>query len=173
MSPSAAKLHVDDVTMTFKMRRALSPRLCPSPFPCNGASSACIGRRGAAKSTIFNVIAGLLEPTGGRVLIDGIHVHRTHSACFSVLQKIFAAAMAHRARTTSYPGNGIQRAPLRAARERALPLLRRYGLLVLNTCILPRFPADCASARRCCARSSSTPISGRAFRRALCTGNHR
>ncbi len=37
----------------------------------HGESVAFIGRNGAGKSTILNLIAGLLKPDGGRVIVDG------------------------------------------------------------------------------------------------------
>ena len=37
----------------------------------NGSITGLIGPNGAGKTTLFNVIAGLLQPTEGRVLLDG------------------------------------------------------------------------------------------------------
>jgi subfamily B ATP-binding cassette protein MsbA len=39
-----------------------------------GSKVALVGRSGAGKSTVFNLIPRLFDPTGGRVLIDGIDV---------------------------------------------------------------------------------------------------
>jgi branched-chain amino acid transport system ATP-binding protein len=35
-----------------------------------------VGPNGAGKTTLFNVISGLVRPTGGRVLFNGVHVLR-------------------------------------------------------------------------------------------------
>ena len=73
MSSSAPKLCVADVSMTFQTRsgafRALAPVTLAIP---QGRFVSLIGPSGCGKTTIFNIIAGLLEPTGGRVLIDGV-----------------------------------------------------------------------------------------------------
>lgn len=39
-----------------------------------GASLALVGRSGAGKSTLADVVLGLLEPSAGRVLVDGIDI---------------------------------------------------------------------------------------------------
>jgi ABC-2 type transport system ATP-binding protein len=40
-----------------------------------GAATALLGRNGAGKSTTMRVLAGVIPPTGGRVLVDGLDVH--------------------------------------------------------------------------------------------------
>ena len=39
-----------------------------------GAATALLGRNGAGKSTTMRVLAGVVPPTGGRVLVDGLDV---------------------------------------------------------------------------------------------------
>ncbi|MCU0265852.1 MAG: ABC transporter ATP-binding protein [Actinomycetia bacterium] len=41
-----------------------------------GESMALVGRNGAGKSTMLRVLAGVLPPSGGRVLVDGVDVAR-------------------------------------------------------------------------------------------------
>ena len=86
-----------------------------------------IGPSGCGKSTIFNIVAGLLEPTGGRVLIDGADATGTIGRVGYMLQKDMLLPW-RTVLDNVILGMEIQGVPLREARERALPLLRRYGL---------------------------------------------
>lgn len=49
-------------------RDALTDINCRIPL---GATLGLVGRSGAGKSTFINILSGLLEPTGGRLLVDG------------------------------------------------------------------------------------------------------
>ena len=90
----APKLCVDDVSMTFKTSttsknvagvfHALAPVTLAIP---QGRFVSLIGPSGCGKSTIFNIIAGLLEPTGGRVIIDGVDATGTIGRVGYMLQK--------------------------------------------------------------------------------------
>jgi ABC-type sugar transport system ATPase subunit len=63
---------VDDVSMAFKTPGGVFEALAPVSLSIpQGRFVSLIGPSGCGKSTIFNIIAGLLEPAGGRVLIDG------------------------------------------------------------------------------------------------------
>ena len=86
-----------------------------------------VGPSGCGKSTLFNVIAGLLQPTEGRVLIDGEDATGSIGRVGYMLQKDLLLPW----RTVVdnvILGMEIQGKPLREARQRALPLLQRYGL---------------------------------------------
>src|SRR3546814_17726164 len=45
-----------------------------------------LGHNGAGKTTIMKMIAGYLEPTAGRVLVDGIEVERDRADRKSVVE---------------------------------------------------------------------------------------
>ena len=76
MSFSAPKLCVADVSMAFKTPTGAFHALAPVTLSIpQGRFVSLIGPSGCGKSTIFNIIAGLLEPTNGRVLIDGVDQH--------------------------------------------------------------------------------------------------
>ena len=128
MSSSAPKLHVDDLSMTFRTPAGAFAALAPITLTIDqGRFVSLIGPSGCGKSTIFNVIAGLLEPTGGRVLIDGVDATGTIGRVGYMLQKDLLLPW-RTVLDNVILGMEIQNLPLRAARERALPLLHRYGL---------------------------------------------
>jgi len=129
MSVSVApKLKVDHVSMTFCTRAGDFAALVPVTLSIpQGRFVSLIGPSGCGKSTIFNIIAGLLEPTGGRVLIDDIDATGTIGRVGYMLQKDLLLPW-RTVLDNVILGMEIQAVPLRSARERALPLLRRYGL---------------------------------------------
>jgi ABC-type nitrate/sulfonate/bicarbonate transport system ATPase subunit len=128
MASSAPKLRVDSVSMTFATPSGAFQALAPITLSIpQGRFVSLIGPSGCGKSTIFNIIAGLLQPTGGRVLIDGVDATGTIGRVGYMLQKDLLLAW-RTVLDNVILGMEIQHVPLRAARERALPLLRRYGL---------------------------------------------
>src|SRR5438874_10658592 len=128
MSFSAPKLCVADVSMTFKTPTGAFHALAPVTLSIpQGRFVSLIGPSGCGKSTIFDISAGLLEPTGGRVLIDGMDSTGTIGRVGYMLQKDLLLPW-RTVLDNVILGMEIQGVRLRAARERALPLLRRYGL---------------------------------------------
>jgi ABC-type nitrate/sulfonate/bicarbonate transport system ATPase subunit len=130
----APKLCVADVSMTFRTGstsknpagtfQALAPVTLAIP---QGRFVSLIGPSGCGKSTIFNIIAGLLEPTAGRVIIDGVDATGTIGRVGYMLQKDLLLPW-RTVLDNVILGMEIQGVPLAQARERALPLLTRYGL---------------------------------------------
>src|SRR6266480_3120197 len=128
MSSSAPKLCVADVSMTFKTPTGAFHALAPVTLSIpQGRFVSLIGPSGCGKSTIFNIIAGLLQPSGGKVLIDGVDATGTIGRVGYMLQKDLLLPW-RTVLDNVILGMEIQAVPLRAARERALPLLQRYGL---------------------------------------------
>src|ERR1700741_5129256 len=128
MSFSAPKLCVADVSMTFKTPTGAFHALAPVTLSIpQGRFVSLIGPSGCGKSTIFNIIAGLLEPTGGRVLIDGVDATGTIGRVGYMLQKDLLLPW-RTVLDNVILGMEIQGVPLAEARARALPLLQRYGL---------------------------------------------
>jgi ABC-type nitrate/sulfonate/bicarbonate transport system ATPase subunit len=123
-----AKLLLDDVSMTFKtpggVFRALAPVTLAIP---QARFVSLIGPSGCGKSTLFNIIAGLLEPSGGRVVIDGTDATGMIGRVGYMLQKDLLLPW-RTVLDNVILGMEIQGVSLPAARDRALPLLRRYGL---------------------------------------------
>ena len=128
----APKLCVDNVSMTFQtgatvangIFQALAPVTLAIP---QGRFVSLIGPSGCGKSTIFNIIAGLLEPTAGRVIIDGVDATGTIGRVGYMLQKDLLLPW-RTVLDNVILGMEIQGVPIAEARERALPLLARYGL---------------------------------------------
>jgi ABC-type nitrate/sulfonate/bicarbonate transport system ATPase subunit len=128
MPPSTPKLYVDDASMTFKTPTGVFHALAPVTLSIpKGRFVSLIGPSGCGKSTIFNIIAGLLEPTGGRVMIDGVDATGTIGRVGYMLQKDLLLPW-RTVLDNTILGMEIQGVALRQARERALPLLHRYGL---------------------------------------------
>jgi ABC-type nitrate/sulfonate/bicarbonate transport system ATPase subunit len=126
--PAAAKLQLDQVSMTFRTPSGAFQALAPVTLSiAPGRFVSLIGPSGCGKSTIFNIVAGLLQPSGGRVLIDGADSTGTIGRVGYMLQKDLLLPWRN-VLDNVILGMEIQGVPLGEARERALPLLRRYGL---------------------------------------------
>jgi ABC-type nitrate/sulfonate/bicarbonate transport system ATPase subunit len=125
---AAAKLRLDQVSMTFTTPGGAFQALAPVTLAiAPGRFVSLIGPSGCGKSTIFNIVAGLLEPSAGRVLIDGTDATGTIGRVGYMLQKDLLLPW-RTVLDNVILGMEIQGVPLRQARARALPLLRRYGL---------------------------------------------
>src|SRR6266576_3232284 len=123
-----AKVHLDQVGMAFTTPGGTFRAVAPLNLSIeSGRFVSLVGPSGCGKSTLFNVIAGLLQPTEGRVLIDGEDATGTIGRVGYMLQKDLLLPW-RTVLDNVILGMEIQGKPLRAARERALPLLQRYGL---------------------------------------------
>src|SRR5438132_8309937 len=128
MSSLAPKLCVADVSMTFQTPTGAFHPLAPITLSIpQGRFVSLIGPSGCGKTTIFNIIAGLLEPTGGRVMIDGVDATGTIGRVGYMLQKDLLLPW-RTGLDNVILWMEIQVVPLREARQRALPLLLPYGL---------------------------------------------
>src|SRR5436305_7111493 len=125
---SAPKLRVQNVGMTFKTPAGVFEALAPVTLSVPpGRFVSLIGPSGCGKSTIFNIIAGLQEPTAGKVIIDGVDATGTIGRVGYMLQKDLLLPW-RTVLDNVILGMEIQGVPLAQARSRALPLLQRYGL---------------------------------------------
>ena len=122
------KVHLDQVGMAFATPGGTFRAVTPLDLSIEtGRFVSLVGPSGCGKSTLFNVIAGLLQPTEGRVLIDGEDATGTIGRVGYMLQKDLLLPW-RTVLDNVILGMEIQGKPLDEARERALPLLRRYGL---------------------------------------------
>src|SRR5216683_2274848 len=124
----STKLFVDDVSMRFATPAGVFHALDHIRLSVpQGCFVSLIGPSGCGKSTIFNVVAGLQEPSEGRILIDGVDATGTIGRVGYMLQKDLL--LPWRTLTDNIIlGMEIQGVKRAQARARALPLLRRYGL---------------------------------------------
>jgi ABC-type nitrate/sulfonate/bicarbonate transport system ATPase subunit len=124
----STKLFIDDVSVSFATPGGVFQALDHIHLSVpQGRFVSLIGPSGCGKSTIFNIVAGLQEPSQGRVLIDGVDATGTIGRVGYMLQKDLL--LPWRTLTDNIIlGMEIQGVKLATARERALPLLRRYGL---------------------------------------------
>jgi ABC-type nitrate/sulfonate/bicarbonate transport system ATPase subunit len=124
----AVKVHLDHVGMAFTTPGGVFRAVAPLNLSIeSGSFVSLVGPSGCGKSTLFNVIAGLLQPTEGRVLIDGNDATGTIGGVGYMLQKDLLLPW-RTVLDNVILGMEIQGKPLKEARERALPLLRKYGL---------------------------------------------
>jgi len=122
------KLLIDDVSMSFATPSGVFHALDRVNLAVpQGRFVSLIGPSGCGKSTIFNIVAGLQEPTAGRIVIDGFEATGTIGRVGYMLQKDLL--LPWRTLTDNIVlGMEIQGVKRAEARERALPLLRRHGL---------------------------------------------
>lgn len=122
------KVRLDRVGMAFTTPGGAFRAVTPLDLSIEtGRFVSLVGPSGCGKSTLFNIIAGLLQPTEGRVLIDGEDATGTIGRVGYMLQKDLLLAW-RSVLDNVILGMEIQGKPRREAREHALPLLRKYGL---------------------------------------------
>jgi ABC-type nitrate/sulfonate/bicarbonate transport system ATPase subunit len=123
-----AKVHLDRVGMAFNTPSGVFRAVEPMSLSFEpGRFASLVGPSGCGKSTLFNIIAGLLQPTEGRVLIEGEDATGTIGRVGYMLQKDLLLPW-RTVLDNVILGMEIQGKPLHEARQRALPLLQRYGL---------------------------------------------
>ncbi len=122
------KLRLENVSMTFSGSTSDFVALAPVDLDiAAGRFVSLIGPSGCGKTTIFNIVAGLQQPTTGRVLIEGEDITGFIGLVGYMLQKDLLLPWRTVLDNVAL-GMEIRGMRLKEARERALPLLRRYGL---------------------------------------------
>ena len=92
-----------------------------------GSLVSVIGRSGCGKTTLFNIVAGLLRPTRGRVLLDGEDITGRAGLVSYMLQKDLLLPW-RTVLDNIVLGLELGGMRMAEARDHARPLLRRYGL---------------------------------------------
>jgi NitT/TauT family transport system ATP-binding protein len=95
-----------------------------------GEHVAIVGRSGAGKSTLLHLIAGLLRPDRGQVLIDGVAVNGPHNGAVLMFQRPALLPWASVADNVLLPlrFSGELRRDAAAARRKVGALLEQIGL---------------------------------------------
>ncbi|MDN3955122.1 ABC transporter ATP-binding protein [Sporolactobacillus laevolacticus] len=93
----------------------------------NGRFVSIIGPSGCGKSTLFNIVAGLIRPSSGEVLLDGKDITCESGHVGYMLQKDLLLPW-RSILDNVIIGLEIRGVPKKKARERALPMLKNYGL---------------------------------------------
>jgi NitT/TauT family transport system ATP-binding protein len=127
-APASPKVELRNVSLRYfgeegetEALKDVSLNVTPGEFV------AIIGQSGCGKSTLLSLISGLLQPTGGAVLVDGAPVTGPSRKVGYMLQQDYLFEW----RTildNAVLGAEIQGADMAKARDRAAKLLTRYGL---------------------------------------------
>ena len=124
-----------------------------------GEIVAVLGKTGCGKSTIFNLIAGLAEPTSGRISVDGLDPFGEFAALRGKIGIVFQGDRLMPWRTAidnvllGFEILGVERT--RVAGDRARSGSPGSASPATRTTTRTRSPAACASASRSPARSPS------------------
>jgi ABC-type nitrate/sulfonate/bicarbonate transport system ATPase subunit len=118
------KLRVEDLRHSFGDTPALAPTTLDV---VEGEFASLVGPSGCGKSTLFNIVSGLIEPTAGRVLLDGRDVTGTTGHVGYMLQKDLL--LPWRTVTENIVlGASLHGRVSRRDRDEATDLAERYGL---------------------------------------------
>lgn len=118
------KLALKSISRTFGDVTALSP----TDLSVNaGEFISVVGPSGCGKSTMFNIIAGVLQPSGGEVLIDGRTVTNSSGHVGYMLQKDLLLPW-RTVLDNIVLGAVLNGGATHAQRQEGVALARRYGL---------------------------------------------
>src|SRR5438105_1200020 len=126
--PSSGALVLSNMTHVFGAGlQAITAVADISIEVSSGEFASIIGRSGCGKTTLFNIVAGLLTPSRGRVLLDGEDVTGRAGFVAYMLQKDLLLPWRTVIENVVL-GLELAGVPKRKSWPKALPLLERYGL---------------------------------------------
>jgi NitT/TauT family transport system ATP-binding protein len=128
ISPAPAKVELRDVSLRYFTQETETEALAGISLAIRaGEFVSIIGQSGCGKSTLLSLISGLMQPTGGEVLVDGQRVDRPSPKVGYMLQQDYLFEWRTILENTML-GAEIQGRDIVAAGDRAKMLLTRYGL---------------------------------------------
>lgn len=130
MSANVAErwVHIDHLSKTYTRGNRRNEVLHDITFTIpKGQFVSIVGPSGGGKTTLFNILAGLLEPSGGRITIAGQPVGATKRQVGYMLQKdlLLPWRTVLENVTVGLEITGMDR---KERERRALPKLQQYGL---------------------------------------------
>ena len=130
---SDAAITLDGVSKTYRTRDGEVPSLQPLDLRIRrGEIVAVVGPSGCGKSTLLKMVAGLLPPTGGRIMANGHQVTGPHRDVGVVFQQSLLLPWRSVLRNVMMPVE-VKRLPYAPHLERAEALLRMTGLQDFTT----------------------------------------
>jgi energy-coupling factor transporter ATPase len=82
-------LEVNDVTFKYSAEEGVPPALCEVNLRIDaGETVAIIGHNGSGKSTMAKLIAAILRPTSGKVLVDGLNTASHGEDLWTIRQRV-------------------------------------------------------------------------------------
>jgi molybdate transport system ATP-binding protein len=75
------------VTLLVDIKHRLGSFRLDARFAADGGLTELFGRSGAGKTSLINVIAGLIRPDQGRVVVDGVTAVDTEQGIFMPVHK--------------------------------------------------------------------------------------
>ena len=123
-----AKVELRDVSLRYFTPETETEALAGISLAIRaGEFVSIIGQSGCGKSTLLSLISGLMQPTGGEVLVDGQSVDKPSPKVGYMLQQDYLYEWRTILENTML-GAEIQGRDIVAAGDRAKMLLTRYGL---------------------------------------------
>ena len=144
------------MTLAVDIKHRLGSFRLDARFADRRRAHALFGRSGSGKTSLVNVIAGLIRPDQGRVVVDGVTVVDTAA------RRLRAGPQA--ARRLRVPGRAAVPASDRAAEPALRPLVRARGRSAA---------ASSTRSSTCSASAPARPPAGEAFRRREAARRHR
>ena len=130
-----SRIELDDVTVRFPTSDGDVAVLAPTTLTLTEQRVALVGANGSGKSTLARLVNGLVSPTTGRVVVDGLDVARDGAAVRRKVAFCFTDPAAQLVMPTVVEDVALslrRRHPDKQERRAAaLAVLERYGLAAL------------------------------------------